>query len=334
MDTALHIIRSLDVSIYYLLSRFAGNGIVCRLVRLEETDNLLKGGIFFAVLWHHWFRSDSEQGKRRCNIIAILTGSILAVVAARVIAFVAPFRLRPMDDPTVLHPLYALSFVYNLEHWSAFPSDTAAYCFALAIGIAYLSRRSAIPILLYTTLWICLSRMFLGLHYASDIVVGAGIAIVVVLLSIKSKFVHSFVAQPLFATASRNNGWFYPVAFLISFEMATVFQGSRTLGNAVFHLVAAGLHFRILGAVDENRPIDAWGGLIGMAICLAILTYILRILFRKFRSLPSRHSVSTSGVLSAPAQAGRVRTAGRLSAVPAHRAQSSRPEGMSPTVLQ
>lgn len=303
MGPLLHFIRTLDVGIYYFLTRFAGNGVLCRLARVEETDNFVKGAIFFAILWHHWFRSDSEQAKRRTVIVATLTGSIVAIVIARALAFMAPFRLRPIDDPAIVHPAYALSFAYNFVHWSAFPSDTAAYFFSLAIGIAWLSRRTAIPILAYTLAWICLPRMFLGIHYASDVAVGMVIAFAVVSLSIRSKLVDARVAQPLLAVANRTGGWFYAVAFLISFEMATVFEGSRNLGSAVLHAVAAGLHFRPLGAPEEYRPLTTWGGLVGTAICLALLAYFLRRLSGKFHALQRHHSVEEAFVRLTPRRA-------------------------------
>lgn len=289
MGWILHVVRSLDVSIYYFLSRFAGSGFLCRLARVEESNNLLKGAVFFALFWHQWFRDDGEPEKRRRDICAILAGSTVAIAVARTIAFLAPFRLRPMYDPAVLHPIYAVSMQYNMEHWSAFPSDTAAYFLALAIGIAYLSRRAAIPILLFTAGWICLPRVFLGVHYASDIVVGAAIGIAAAWLSLKTRLADSLIAEPAIAAANRSGSWFYPVAFLVTFEMATVFEGSRKLGGSVLHAAAAGLRFRKLGAVHQSSPIDTWGGLIGIAgVCLAVF-YGTKFWRRKIPELRGRN---------------------------------------------
>jgi undecaprenyl-diphosphatase len=320
MGSILHAVTHLDISIYYFLSRFAGNRVLCRLVRLEESDNFLKGAIFFAIFWRLWFRTDKLQPRRRRDICAVLTGSILAIIAARALAFMVPFRVRPMDNPALVHPVYALVFGYNLEHWSGFPSDTAAYFFALAAGIAWLSRHAAIPILLYTAVWICLTRMFVGVHYASDIFVGAATGTAVVLLSLRSKFVDRSVAQPLVAMANRKSGWFYFVAFLISFEMATVFEGSRTLGNAVFHAVAAALHLRPLGVSDENRPLETWGGLVGTALFVALISYVL---VRMFRKLPGTHRPASS---SPPTILSAISKAAKASENPAALEQNSMPD--------
>ena len=106
--------------------------------------------------------------------------TFLTLAVSRLIAFSLPFHIRPMYNPTLVHHPFSVRFVPNLENWSAFPSDTAAYFFALAFGVAYLARRLAIPIMLYTVLWICLPRMYIGLHYASDIIAGAAVGLAVV----------------------------------------------------------------------------------------------------------------------------------------------------------
>ena len=154
MNELLQAIRSIDLRIYNFFGLFAGNRILDRLATHEEGNNLLKGGIFFATYWYLWFRVGPDLAKRRKAIIAIMIGSMLATIVARTIAFAAPFRLRPMCDPTIAHLSYSVPLTANLENWSSFPSDTAAYFFALAFGLAYLLRRLAAPIMLYTAVWV------------------------------------------------------------------------------------------------------------------------------------------------------------------------------------
>jgi membrane-associated phospholipid phosphatase len=200
---ALH---NIDLGIYHFLSGFAGNWILDWLASQEESNNLLKGGIFFAAYWYLWFRKDPDQEKRRGSIVAIAMAAPVAIVVARTIAFLAPFRLRPMYDPTIVHPLYSVPVTGNFENWSSFPSDTAAYFFALAFGLAYLLRRFAVPIVIYTARWICLPRMYLGFHYASDIVVGILIGIGVAWVSLCSETLQSIVARRALAAAKTSPG--------------------------------------------------------------------------------------------------------------------------------
>ena len=223
--------------IYHFLNGFAGNRFLDHFANFEENDNLLKGGLFLAMYWYLWFRAGSDRDRRRRAIIAILAGALLALVASRTVANFAPYRVRPMYDSELQHYPYSFPTSPNLVNWSAFPSDTATFFFALAFGLAYLSRRLAIPAMLYVAGWVCLPRMFLGLHYASDIVAGAAIGIILVWASLKVEWLQSGFATRLLALAEARPEVFYAAAFLASFEMGVLFDGIRGAARAVFHVV-------------------------------------------------------------------------------------------------
>ena len=228
-------IRAVDVRVFLGLGRFAGNAFFDRLASHEESNNLLKGGLFFALFWYLWLREDAERDRRRRDIVAIVIGAVLAVLVARTVAFVFPFRVRPLYDPLLPHFSYSVPMRIDMENWSCFPSDTAAYFFALAFGIAYHLRRLAIPVLLYTAGWVCLPRMYLGLHYASDIVAGGAIGIGVAWLSLKSDWLRSAAGGRVLWAMETKPQVFYPLAFLLSFEMATVFGGVRDAGRGLLN---------------------------------------------------------------------------------------------------
>ena len=282
MGGVFHAIQNLDLAIYHFLSGLAGNWIFDRVTSQEESNNLLKGGIFFAAYWYLWFRSDSNQETRRRSIVAIIIAAPLAIVVARTIAFLAPFRLRPIYDPALAHPLYSIPVTGNIENWNSFPSDTAAYFFALAFGLAYLLRRFAIPIILYTAGWICFPRIYLGLHYASDMVVGTLIGITMAWVLLRSELSRSIVARRVLATAETKPERFYSAAFLISLEMATVFEGSRLLGRALLHAAMVELHLGVVHS-GARRPIDEWGGLLALGGFLVTASYGASVMSRKLR---------------------------------------------------
>ncbi len=286
MRAILQGIRVVDINIYHFFSSFAGNWFLDRLAAVEESNRLLKGGVFFAIYWYLWFRPGTDRERRRRVILAALIGAILAIAAVRTIAFTVPFRIRPMDDPTLAHPSYAVAFHYDLVNWSGFPSDTAAYYFALAFGVMYLSRRLAIPIAIYTAVWICLTRIYLGIHYASDIVAGTAIGIAVAWIAVRSDWLQSIAARPVRAADSKPQ-WFYPAAFLLSYQMTTVFDGLRNLGNAMLHAVLAAFHRR--GTPSHlHRPIDSWGGFIALAAFSAAAIYVVSIVSRIRRRAQAR----------------------------------------------
>jgi membrane-associated phospholipid phosphatase len=236
MSVLLESIRNVDVAIYHFLNRFAGNWFLDRIADFEESNNLFKGVLFLTIYWSLWFRAGSDQDRRRRAIIAILACTLLALIASRTIANFAPYRIRPMYDPHLQHHPYSFPSWPNLVDWSGFPSDTAAFFSALAFGLAYLSRRLAIPAMLYVAGWICLPRMFLGVHYASDIVAGAVIGIMLVWASLKVGWFRSGFATRLLALEEVKPEVFYAAAFVASFEMGVLFMDLRDAARGVFHL--------------------------------------------------------------------------------------------------
>lgn len=286
MGSVLQGIRSFDISIYYYLSRFADNWILVRLAGLEESNDLIKGASFFALYWYVWFRRGTDQERRRTMLLTVPFAAVISIIVTRIVAVIAPFRVRPMDNPALIHPVFPADFHYNLEHWSSFPSDTAAYFFVLAFGVAYLSRRLAIPVVLYTAIWVCLTRIYLGIHYASDVVVGAMIGSVVAWLSLKSNLLRSLAARPARVAETRPQ-LFYPVAFICSFEMASVFEGLRDLGNRFTHFVGIGLHIGFLrtGQSHSIRPIDTWGGLLALVAFAAAAVWAIHAMSGSVRKI-------------------------------------------------
>lgn len=236
MSLLLHLIRSIDIAFYNWIGQFAGNWVLDRLVSQEEANNILKGGIFLAVYWYLWFRAGPDRNRRRSAIVVILIGSLLALILGRTISFLLPFRIRPMYDPNLVHPSYSIQFLPNLENWSAFPSDAAIYFFALAFGIGYLARRLAIPIFLFTAGWICLPRLYIGVHHLSDVVGGAVIGVAIVWTLLKTEWMRSLFGDPVVRFEQARPDWFYAIAFLVSFELADLFADVRNVGHAALHI--------------------------------------------------------------------------------------------------
>jgi undecaprenyl-diphosphatase len=143
---------------------------------------LLKGGGLVAIIWWGWFKSNGRQAQAREHIIATLFSCFIAMLLARVLASTLPFRPRPLHDNTLvfLRP-YGMGET-EIEHWSSFPSDHAVLFFSLCTGIFFISNKAGAFAFTYTVLFIALPRIYLGLHYPSDIVVGAVIGITIALI--------------------------------------------------------------------------------------------------------------------------------------------------------
>ena len=151
-------------------------------VLLVASTSLLKNGVLVALLWWSWERAGAAgSGPSAARTVS---GALVAVAAARALQDFLPARLRPLYDPAIA----AAGFVPPmglppgiLHAWSSFPSDHAVLAFALATAVFLAHRSVGMFAYAWAALVICLPRMYLGIHYPSDIVGGAliGIAIMV-----------------------------------------------------------------------------------------------------------------------------------------------------------
>jgi len=267
-------IQSIDVNIYTWLGGFAGNWVLDRLASHEEGDQIFKGGLVVAIYWFSWFRLGSDRTRRLRVIATAVIGALVAVIVARTISFVVPFRVRPMFDPAVIHPRYSIPITANLESWSGFPSDTASFFVALAFGTCYLFRRLAIPIMVYVAGWICLPRMYLGIHYASDIVAGAAIGVATVWVLFRNKWFQSSVVGRMVLFEKTSAHWFYAIAFLVSFEMASLFTDIRNVGRAVLDLTMLGVQHGFTHGDTEALIVYLGATCFVLIVCL-VTRYVL-----------------------------------------------------------
>lgn len=280
MNTLLQMISRVDLSVYTLLNARAGNYFLDHFMAFAESNHLFKGGVFLALYWYLWFRADAQQDWRRMTIIKILAGSLLALIASRAVADLAPFRIRPMYGV----PSRPFSFPVSpdMENWSSFPSDTAAYFSALAYGLSQLARRWAAPLLLYTAVWICLPRLFLGAHYVSDVVVGAALGIAMVWASLRSDWLLSGFAARLLKFRALKPHAFYAAAFLVSFEMSVLFDDIRGAARSFYHAAGA-VGYRDLSHSTVSHSFS----ILGIAI---VVVYTLFWVLKRWQSARSERN--------------------------------------------
>jgi len=248
MLSLLQAIRNADVQIYYFLNGVVGNRFLDHIFQFLESNTLFKCGLLVSAYCYFWFRSDADQEARRRAILAIITGTLLALTINRVISTLMPFRVRPMFDAALQHRPFSVLPASGLESWSSFPSDHAAYLCALAFGLIYLSRRLTIPVVLFAAGWICLPRLYLGMHYASDIVVGTAIGVATVWAALGTGWLRSSVASRMLAFADAKPQWFYSAAFLVLFEMGDLFWDVREPVRILLHVVSAGPYHKVIFA--------------------------------------------------------------------------------------
>ncbi len=220
----------LDLDVLYFFNQFAGAyPFFDRLVLQLSNNNLVKGGIFSALIMFFWFFKKHAVAERQ-RIIAGLIGCMVTMLAARLLAKGLPMRLRPKHDETLDFILPSGANISLLDGHSSFPSDHAALFFALATLIFSISRPAGLAAYLYVVVFICFPRIYLGLHFLSDIVAGGllGIAIVLVMNIRRLRFA---VSQRMLNWERNYSGVFYAFFFLILFQISTLFEELRAMAS-------------------------------------------------------------------------------------------------------
>jgi undecaprenyl-diphosphatase len=206
-----------------------------QVIQYVEAAYLFKGLPVMAVIWFYWFGDDDAKTDTRRTLIAALIGCVLAVFIARLINNIAPYQPRPFANAALPYFDYiglAPRESQSLFDWNSFPSDHAALFFSLAAGIFMLSRRVGSAVFVYVLLMIALPRIYLGLHYATDIVVGAAIGVASVWLSTR-KAVIALYGERCMALLRQHPAAFQTVFFICTVEISVMFTDVRSFLSAV-----------------------------------------------------------------------------------------------------
>lgn len=221
-----------DFQILKGLTQFAGRWPAFdQFVGVLVNADSFKGGLLMAVLWWVWFRRAAEPLQQRRIVLATLAGGMVAVIMARALSMVLPFRLRPV----LLDPAHTPANPAWFE-WTSFPSDHATLFCALATSLGALSPRLAAGLLAYTGVVICLPRMYVGLHYPTDILAGVVLGTGVGAIMCRPR-IRNAVARPALRWLSQDPASFYCALFVLTYQLATLFADVRHLGRAAIRIL-------------------------------------------------------------------------------------------------
>jgi undecaprenyl-diphosphatase len=226
----------LNLSVFHAINGLAARNLsLDRLIgHLEETG--LKGIIIMGTFGVLWFGLGSDQARRREGLVAMILAMALSILLIRVIALVTPFQIRPMyaTDIGFRTPLSGIG-TSNFEAWSSFPSDVAGMMFSFATGFWFASKLWGSLFGVFSV-FALLARVYFGIHYPGDVVVGALIGISVT-VALNAEPMRTFIAAPALHLERRAPAVFYGFLLVILYESGTLFITVRNIGRAVLHLL-------------------------------------------------------------------------------------------------
>lgn len=220
------LVTAVDLWIIHALNTLSGNWTADHLVDFVCSSRILKGGLPMACYCYYWFDRNPNQTASRRILIRGVLATVLAVALTRGFAHLLPVRLRPFADPSSGFIPFLPTNPVDYEDWSSFPSDTAAFEFALCWSLLGVSRACSVTLTLYTFVTACLTRIYIGVHYPSDIVAGALIGILCASLMQRVP-IKSARLRPIIG-GDGNHPLFYAIAFLVAAELAQIFDNLRS----------------------------------------------------------------------------------------------------------
>jgi undecaprenyl-diphosphatase len=208
-----------------------------RLVVIISWNSLFKGGVIIAIYWYLWFFQNGNENIiiRRKTILASFIGTVAGIMITLALGEVLPFRIRPLHNLN-LHLYVTDEYRYLLKEHNSFPSDTATFVGGLVTGVFLVSRKIGLFAISYAIVFVLFPRVFLGLHYPTDIIAGLFIGIIAVLLANIDQ-VKNYLTSRLLEWSEKNPQAFYGLSFILTYEMASLFEHIRPLGNYLLMII-------------------------------------------------------------------------------------------------
>ena len=212
----------IDIPAVKLLNSYANqHALLDTLFYAFDTYFTFSGVVLIALIWSCWFSDDRVD--TRARILVATLSSLGAGALSRFLQHHLPTHIRPYYDPGIgFHAPLLLEKPFNT--WNCFPSDHAAVFSGLAITIYLVRPRWGI----FAAAWLVLiesARVYMGAHYPSDLIGGAGFAAMVVWAS-QSPWILS-LGRRLMVWERSSRPMFYMLAFFTLYQIGTLFLDIR-----------------------------------------------------------------------------------------------------------
>jgi membrane-associated phospholipid phosphatase len=251
---ALHVLLEASNGLYLALNSLSGSWPMDSFIALAIDNSLVKAGPVAAAFVFVWQAGSKEARQRSRRVLLVTIPSLLLVLLSTKAVADTVFLPRPfiqsqqayhlegerlVESPRLAYRVPQEGFSHGRferlkqgeieeNDLASFPSDHAAFFFALSLGIFLASRRVGLVALAWTLIVICGARIISGTHSPLDIVAGLSIggAILLALQFMASRW----LAGPLNVAGQWT--FRYPALasaglFLILFEVANTLENTR-----------------------------------------------------------------------------------------------------------
>lgn len=229
--------NAFDANVIHFLNQFAQRSWFWdRLISDIAVNELLKGAFIMAIFWWAWFREVQANTRDREIILSGILASSAALFVARALAILLPFRERPLRNPALHFHIPFGTDQQFLPGWSSFPSDHAVLFFALATSICFVSRKFGIIAYCHAIFIVGLPRIYLGIHYPTDVMAGALLGITIACFFM-IKNVRTVLTRFPMRLLERSPASFYPCFYLAAFLIGTIFNPLREILVSAWHAI-------------------------------------------------------------------------------------------------
>jgi len=162
-----------DANILEAINGLANHSKVIDLIGIFLADYLPYLLVLLLASFLFWPKKDKI--KNRVMVLVSIAAALIARFVVKNIVLFFYDRPRPYMDLTPVHKLIHMSAAENLQ---SFPSGHALFFFALSAVIYSFNKKIGIFFLACSTL-MSIARIFIGVHWPSDILAGAILGIII-----------------------------------------------------------------------------------------------------------------------------------------------------------
>lgn len=195
-------------------------------------DDVTKGAILIGALCWFWSTPSPDQNRRREIVIACIVAALLAAAASRGLTKLVDWHLRPFSTPGWIGR-FPPSFGWE-DKGGSFASDHAALAFGLVTGIFLMSRWLGGVMAIYVLLFVCFPRMYLGIHWPSDVLGGLSLGVLASSVLTRER-IRTRLARPVLRLRESVPGAFSILAVFVLWGLMNRFDDVRHILGFLVH---------------------------------------------------------------------------------------------------